>query len=144
MSSFAYRLTAHSRATPEVLFDLVSDAPSWGRWARVVPSARWEDPQLTGPGAVRLMGRGRLGMRERVVAEDRPHRHEYAMDATFPARDYRAVVQFSATPTGGTDVVWEATFSAAPGIGHAYQALLSRGIVASLLKDLVRAGDTTA
>lgn len=138
---FSYRLTARTSATPEQLFALISDAPSWPRWTKVVPSARWIEGS-GGAGSVRMMGSGRFGMEERVLAEQAPTRHEYGMDATFPARNYHAVVTF--TPVAGdaaTDVVWAATFAALPGVGHAYRLLLTRGIVKRLLADLVKAAE---
>ncbi len=144
MTAFSYRLTGHASAEPEVLFDLIADAPGWPRWTKLVPTARWEDPERTGVGGVRLMGSGPLGMREEILVEERPARHEYGMPATFPARNYRSTVTFTPAPSGGTDVVWAGRFEAAPGIGHAYCALLRKVIISRLLKDLIRAGDRSA
>ncbi len=115
---FSYRMVRRTSAAPERLFDLLSDAPGWPTWTRMVPSARWEDPTQTGEGAFRIMGPGRFGAREQVVVSQRPHRHEYRMTATCPARDYHAVVTFRPLASG-TELAWSGEFMALPGVGHA-------------------------
>lgn len=136
MPHFSYTLTRHSKHAPELLFDRLSDAPSWPSWTRTVPSARWENPARTGPGAIRLMGAGRFAMRERVVSEERPHVHVYEMDGTFPARNYRAAVRLVPAVGGGTQITWSGAFNALPGVGHAWVTVLEKVILGRILRDL--------
>lgn len=138
MTTFRFRKTAHSPAEPEALWDLVTDPVSWPQWTSFVPNGRWETAGRTGPGASRVMGIGRFGMRETVAAEERPDFHEYTIADNPMMRNYRARVSFTAAPGGGTEVEWVGSFDAVPGVGHALHQTLSR-VIGRILADLVRA-----
>jgi len=98
----------HVDATPEVVYDLVSDVTRMGEWSPECVACEWVDG-ATGPvvGA-RFRGRNRHGLarwsnRPRVIAADRGR--EFGFVATDPlGRDMtRWTYRFEPTPAG-TDV----------------------------------------
>src|SRR2546421_8356635 len=61
MATSSYEVTARSSAPPERLFELISDAPGWPRWAGpLIGHGSWEregTPPPGGVGAIRKIGR---------------------------------------------------------------------------------------
>lgn len=102
-----------ARATPEVVWALVSDAtryPEWGPWR----AARYERPgddSPRGPGAVqwlqslhRYLGRYPVSI-ERILEAEENRLLAYTVIGGIPVRNYRADVTL--TPTdGGTHIRW--------------------------------------
>jgi hypothetical protein len=129
---FSYEVTAHSKATPERLFALISDATSWTSWAGPLIGhcsfAREGTPPPGGVGAVRKAGRWPQFGREEVVVHDPPRHHGYTIVRGQPVRDYRADVTFM--PDGdGTLITWKATFEPRiPGTGGMLAAFYRRRI----------------
>jgi uncharacterized protein YndB with AHSA1/START domain len=108
-----YEVTAGSAASPQRVFDLLADAPSWKDWAGpLVPGAWWERegvPAPGGVGAVRRLGIRGASSREEIVAYD-PPRHLAYIWLTRVVRDYRADVRLE--PDGaGTRIVWAGSFT---------------------------------
>jgi uncharacterized protein YndB with AHSA1/START domain len=136
--------TARSAAPPERLFALLAAGDRWSEWAGpTVPRSRWlvpGDPE-GGVGAVRRLGLGLLGSSERIVEHEPPRRLAYVVDSPAPFRDYRAVVDLTGRPDGGTDVLWSASFTpVVPGTGAALRLVLRR-IVAGFAERLARAAE---
>lgn len=102
------------------MFALLSDAPSWARWAGpAVPAAQWESETPTGVGAVRLVGRGRLTVREQVVVHEPGRAFSYVLLSGGRVHGYRADVVLDRTEKG-TDLRWTGTVtSPVPGLASA-------------------------
>ena len=129
---------AVSDAAPERLFARVAAGDRWAEWAGpLVPRSRWlvpGDPE-GGVGAVRALGLGPLGSRERIVEHVPPRRLAYVVDSWAPFRDYRAQVDLEPL-AGGTRIRWSATFEPrVPGTG-ALQARVLRAILAGFARRL--------
>jgi hypothetical protein len=119
-------VTAHSRATPDVVFSLLADGSSWPRWSPIesFELEREGDPSPEGQGAIRVFRRGRTTGRDQIVdvAPDRLFR--YVSLSGVPVRDYQAEVELEIV-AGGTEIRWHASFvSKMPGTGW----LLERGL----------------
>lgn len=58
--------------TPEQLFEVLADASSWPRWAKVITNVEWTTPELRGVGTTRLvtMRGGLLGSEEFLAWEE--------------------------------------------------------------------------
>lgn len=124
MPRLDYAATAHSSASPDVVFEVLYDAPRWQEWAPLIAVSRWEDDSVEGVGAVRLAGARGSVVRERITVHEPPLRHGYEILADRPARDYRALVEL--TPEGaGTLIRWAGSFEPNPAItGRPYQLFL--------------------
>lgn len=131
-----------TRATPETVWALVSDAtryPEWGPW-RAAKYQRPGDTSPRGPGAVqwlqsssRFLGRHPVTI-ERVLEVDEGRFLAYTIiGGSTPVRNYRAEVTL--TPTAeGTHIRWAASWDATPR-GRLVRRPLSAlypGIVAAL------------
>jgi Polyketide cyclase / dehydrase and lipid transport len=142
---FTVTAAERSSATPATLFRLAADGGRWSEWAGpFVPRSSWErqgDPPPGGIGAVRRLGLWPVVVREETVAYEQDRRHGYAMRSPAPVRDYRAEVTFAARDDGGTDVIWQGTFTELiPGTGRtAERALLL--MLRALTRRLVRAAE---
>jgi hypothetical protein len=117
-----YEVTARSSAPPERVFELLSDATSWPRWAGpVIGHASWEregDPAPGGVGAIRKVGRWPMFGREQIVASESPFHYAYTMLSGNPVRNYRADVAL-VRDGAGTSITWSATFDPRiPGTGR--------------------------
>ncbi len=104
-------MDAHSSASPEAVFAVLADAPTWQEWAGpAVPRSSWETGSLSGGvGAVRRLGFGPLSSREEIVEHDPPHRLAYVLRSGEGLHHYRAIVDLQAQPDGGTHIVWSGT-----------------------------------
>jgi uncharacterized protein YndB with AHSA1/START domain len=111
-----------TRATPEAVWALVSDAtryPEWGPW-RAAKYRSYGDVSPRGPGAVqwlqssrRYLGRYPVSI-EKILEVEEGRRLAYTIvGGSIPVRNYRAEVTL--TPTGdGTHIRWIASFDATP------------------------------
>jgi uncharacterized protein YndB with AHSA1/START domain len=140
MSTWSYRVTAHSAASPQRVYDLLADAPGWTRWAPGITRASWEsegDPPPGGTGAVRAMGRRGLVFREQVLAAEPGRLHSYTV-LGGPAKAYRADVRLDDAPTGGTAIEWVGTFTPrVPGTGRLL-VRITRSIIQRFANALAR------
>jgi uncharacterized protein YndB with AHSA1/START domain len=139
MPSYSYAVTARSSAPPERIFELLSDATSWPRWAGpVIAHASWErqgEPAPGGVGAIRKLGRWPMFSREQVVASEPPSHHAYTILSGNPVRDYRADVALE-PEGGGTVIAWSATFEPRiPGTGRLLERVY-RGLIGSVARRL--------
>ena len=106
----------HIDAPIDVVWDLISDHRGYSTWTSL-RTARLEiegDPVPDGVGAVRFLGFGPIGAREKVLAFEPPHHMAYTILSGVPVKGYRADVHLRETADGGTDVRWVGTFESAP------------------------------
>ena len=111
---FRYEINRTSTASPEVLFELETDAKRWSEWGKplVVQAGweRWADP----PGAVgtiRRLGLWPVLMFEETVEYEQNRRHVYTFARRAPVRDYRAEVLLTPNASGGTELCWRGSFT---------------------------------
>lgn len=52
---FLFRNSVDLAITPERLFEVLSDAESWPRWAKVITKVTWTSPEPRGVGTTRLV-----------------------------------------------------------------------------------------
>jgi len=133
MPRHSYEITARSTASPERVFALLADAPSWRTWAGpAIGHASWEregDPAPGGLGAIRKVGRWPAFGHEEIVTYEPPTHHAYSMVRGNPVRNYRADVHLSPDGDGGTLITWGARFDAlVPGTGGLIAAFYRRFI----------------
>ncbi len=144
-------------ASPDAVYRLLADAPSWARWAGpLVTRAAWEtEPRADGTGGVRRLGRPPFMVREEIVAAEPPHRHAYRLLSGQPVRSYNVDVRI--IPLGGsadqlpktdddgrTRIVW--TGSVVPlalGTGWLLERLLRR-MIAGFARRLAVAAPTAS
>jgi uncharacterized protein YndB with AHSA1/START domain len=115
-----YEIRRTFRAAPEEVWRLVSDHESYRDWTALTRSYLEEEghPHRDGVGALRYLGVGRIGSRERVVEFDPPRRLAYTIESGVPVRDFLAEVVLEPAPGGGTELTWSGGFtSAPPGLG---------------------------
>lgn len=129
------RVTRHTPAPVEVVWDLVSDVERWPEWT-FVPRARLEragagDPN--GVGAIRRFPGFPQPTREEVVVFEPPTTYGYVMLSGMPVHDYRSEFRLSPAAAGGTDVTWHSTFRSR-WLGYA----LMRAILFTFSKGLVK------
>jgi uncharacterized protein YndB with AHSA1/START domain len=106
-----------ARATPEAIWELISDAnryPQWGPWS-AAGYQREGDTSPRGPGAVQWLRSSRRAYGrhvtsiERIIEADEGRRLVYTVIGGIPVRNYRAEVTL--TPTAdGTRIRWAATW----------------------------------
>lgn len=114
-----------SRAAPATVFAALADGSRWQDWAGpFVPRSSWAAGSPPGGlGAVRRLGLGRLSSREQIVEFDPPRRLSYVLRSGERLHHYRATVELSHRPGGGTRIVWSGTTkSPVPGVARLVSA----------------------
>ena len=126
--------SATSSAPPAVVWGLLSDVSSWsiwGSWSRV----EMEDGAAHGPGAVRVVVKAPLRLRERVTEWVPEERMAYELLEGMRVRGYRAVVTLEPTADDGTLIRWQATYEHAGPLS----ALILRFAIPDACRRLARA-----
>ena len=115
------------------MYGLLVDGATWPTWsghdaAEVVERGEGDGD---GVGAVRVLHRGRMRSRERIVELVPERRLGYVLLAGLPLRDYRANVDL--TPErGGTAIRWSSDFAAkVPGTGAIFRLALTKFMTAA-------------
>jgi hypothetical protein len=134
----------HARATPQTLFEIVSDGSRWSEWARpLISFSRWESlgPEGDGGvGAIRAVGTRRLQTREMTTVHEPGRRHGYTMLASRPVRNYHAEVRF-VVDGDGTRVEWRGEYDTRWRlVGAAYRRVV-RFVIGTLASKLVVAAE---
>ena len=110
----SFSVEARSLATPEQVFAVLADVPRWQEWAGpVVPASSYERQGTDAPGgvgAIRRLGSGPLSSREEIVEYDPPRRLAYVLLNGQKRHGYRAEVELTPLPGGGTNIVWSGSF----------------------------------
>ncbi len=120
--------TGTTPASPEAVWALLGDSATWPAWTpverhRELSPGRPPD----GTGEVRLFTTGRVRVREEVVVREPGRRLAYVLLGGLAVRDYRAEIDLTPTPEGGTHIRWHTTFRPKlPGTGGLYRRGLTR------------------
>lgn len=149
MSKLHVEAERTARATPEVIWALVSDAtqyPKWGPWS-AAGYRRPGDTSARGPGAVQwLRSSRRAYLRhvtsiEKILEVDEGRRLTYTVIGGIPVRNYLA--EITLTPTAdGTRVRWAASWD-----DTLQGRIVHRGLRAfypEMMADLVEAAEKTS
>lgn len=115
-----------STASPDKVWALLADSATWPDWTSIGSHAN-ERPATAddGTGEIRVFTTGRITVREEIVERHPDQRLTYVLLSGLPTvKDYRAEIDLTPSPTGGTDIRWHTTFTAAPILG----SLLRRGL----------------
>lgn len=130
----------------EILVEGTSAAPPAEVWARIVDGERW--PELSplesfklekhgdfhevgeGIGAIRVFGTGRIRSREEIVERVERRRFAYVLLSGLAIEDYRAEIDLTQTPDGGSHLRWRSTFAkgSVPGTGWLYKSGIRKSI----------------
>ncbi|MEV6825276.1 SRPBCC family protein [Amycolatopsis sp. NPDC051102] len=117
MTRLSYDVTADSAAPPAVLWALLLDPHSWPAWSRVDALDTGRSAGLSADGrdavgAVRAFRTGKVVTKERITALEPERRFAYEGAENPQLRDYRAEVELTALPGGGTRIRWHGSYSA--------------------------------
>lgn len=134
-----FEIRRSSTASPERIFGLLADAPSWPTWFTPARSVSFE------PGAqppVRLVKIApKLTVREVILEQTPATHHAYSIQSVIPIKEHRADVWLSARADGGTDIRWVSSMRPkVPGTGLVLKASLSKA-VGQLCRALVKAAE---
>lgn len=129
--SYSFVIERRGHGSAERAFALIRDAEAWSEWAGppIAYSAWKEGGAVDGSvvGRTRLVGHRKFPTAEEITIDDRPHTHGYRIRATWPVRDYTAVVTFAEDGSGELTVRWSGQFTERiPGTGHLWRAFLTR------------------
>lgn len=136
--------TATTTGDPDAVFALLADGATWPRWSPIGAFELIEpgDGRPEGLGALRLFTTGRHRSRERVVVRQPGRSFGYVLEAGLALRGYRAVVNLSPAPGGGTVISWRSTFRPkVPGTGWVYRRELG-DFIGETVEGLARAART--
>jgi hypothetical protein len=127
----SYDATATSKAAPAAVWRLLLDARTWPDWSTVdsldAERSSGLDPDgRDGVGAVRAFRTGRVVTGERLtgLVEEKQLTYEDAFN--FALRDYRAVIDLSPAPDGGTVIHWHGGYTARLGLRRLMRRTMQR------------------
>ena len=137
------RFTRTIDAPIEVVWDVLTDHAAYNRWTPVVSSrlvtAGGTEPN--GVDAVRFLGVGPLGAKEKVLVHDAPRHLAYTVVSGLPVREYRADARLS-EEGAGTSLEYTGRFQPRiPGTGPVLAFLVTsvlRTLVSSLATESER------
>lgn len=117
MSRQSYDVTADSAAPPSAVWALLLDPRSWPVWSRVDALEATRSTGLSadgrdGVGAVRAFRTGKVVTKERITALEPDRRFAYEGAENPQLTGYRAAVELTELPSGGTRIRWHGTYSA--------------------------------
>lgn len=141
MGSHRVQSRARSEASRERVWEVLADVPRWSEWGPWTSTGfeREGEPPPGGAGAVRLLERFPMKLRDEIVVFQPPERMEYTLLSGMPLRDYRAEVTLS--PDGdGTEIDWRSEFDALPGVGGFHRRFLQRAFE-DITKSVARAAE---
>jgi uncharacterized membrane protein len=147
MSHHIIEASAHSNASREAVWALLRDIETWQDWGTwssttVHQPAPGEDPQ--GVGVVRRLRQAPVTNLERVTELVPNERLSYELVEGLPFENYRATVQLSEAPGGGTDINWRAEFDVTAKVrGNVSRKLLER-FYPQIVEKLARGAEQAA
>lgn len=129
--TYSFVIERRGHASADKAFALIRDAEAWVRWAGPpISYSAWKaDGRADGTvvGRTRLVGNRRFPAAEEITVDEAPHTHGYRIPASWPVRDYAAVVNFTEDASGELTVRWSGEFTERiPGTGHLWRAFLHR------------------
>lgn len=121
MATRTIEVVSLTQASPEQVWELLSDVSTWSRWG-LWEESRLEQPgpdEPQGVGARRYMHADRMKSTDEVYEFEPPSRLAYyQVESNLPARDYRSDVHLVPILEGGTEIHWRASYEAKiPGTG---------------------------
>lgn len=134
-----FRLTRRVAAPVEVVWPLLADHAGYARWTPLpvsrLETAGTDDPN--GVGAVRFLGVGSVGLREKVLAFTHEEHLAYTIVAGLPVRDHRADVRLE-SDGGGTEIDYACSFEPTLPVAGPVMELVLRGAIQAMLGALDR------
>lgn len=143
--TFTFQVNRSSSADPATLFGMVADGARWPEWAKpIVPSGAMVatgEPEPLGVGAVRKVGAGKIGVKERTVAHEDGRLHAYELVTPGPVKNYHAEVRFDPRQGGGTELRWSGSMEEKiPGTGKLISKAMG-ALIGTLATKLVKAAE---
>jgi hypothetical protein len=132
-------------ASPQRVFELLSDAPSWPTWFQAIRRVDWvqvgDDGRKGSVGSVRRVWIGPITVEEHILESIPPNHQAYGIRSTIPVNDHKAEVWLGDID-GGTSIYWTTSFAPKiPGTGHLVMIGLRQG-VKRLARALVAAAES--
>jgi hypothetical protein len=138
--------SAISRAPAAVVFALLKDGASWPDWT-IFDAFELVRPGEGGPsgvGEIHVFSTALSHAREEIVELVPDRRLSYILLSGFPFNDYRADVDLSARPDGGTMISWRAAFDPKyPGTGWFWRLFMTL-VLGKIASDLAAAAEKRA
>lgn len=135
------RVRARALAPLQTTWSVLADQAGMAAWApaRKVMLERPGDPPPNGMGAIRVLSRPPLKVREQITGVQPPVRLAYRLLSGLPVRDYVGETILSGRD-GATDIVWTVTLTPRfPGV-----TFLMRLMIRALVNGLVKQSQRTA
>ncbi|GAB7052411.1 SRPBCC family protein [Catenuloplanes indicus] len=116
----SYDVQAVSAAPPAAVFALVADLTTWPSW-QAITSIRPDGDQWI------LGGGPRTVIRVTEVVPDRSLRYVETSETLW--RDYRATIEVTPAPDGGSRIRWHATFRSRPSLLDPFWARVNGRVI---------------
>ena len=140
------RFTRRIDAPIEVVWDVLTDHAAYRSWTPV-PTSRLVTPGSSEPNgvdAVRFLGVGPLGTKEKVLVSEPPRHLAYTVVSGLPVREYRADARLAEGDGNGTELEYTGSFRPlVPGTGPVL-GLLIRTALSALVGSLARESERRA
>jgi ribosome-associated toxin RatA of RatAB toxin-antitoxin module len=130
MSHHVIEASAHSNASRDAVWALISDITTWKDWGTwssttIHEPAPGDDPQ--GVGVVRRLRQAPVTNLERVTELVPAERLSYELVEGLPFENYHATIHLADSAAGGTDITWRAEFDVTAKVrGNVSRKLLER------------------
>ena len=147
MSHHVIEASAHSNASRDAVWALISDITTWEDWGTwssttIHEPAPGDDPQ--GVGVVRRLRQAPVTNLERVTELVPNQRLAYELVEGLPFENYRATIQLAESAGGGTDITWRAEFDVTAKVrGNVSRKLLER-FYPQIVEKLARGAERAA
>jgi hypothetical protein len=105
-------VSAHSSATPSTVYEVAKNSEAYPRWSRIGSFEHMRDGALEryGVGSQRIYRTWPLTLLEEVVELIPDRSVGYVLLSGLPLRGYRANIDLSPSPGGGTAIRWHNHF----------------------------------
>jgi hypothetical protein len=137
------RVQARSAAPLAITWSVLADQVGMTTWgpARTVTLEDVGEPPPDGVGAIRVLSRGPMKIREQITAVEKPNRLAYRMLSGLPVRDYVGETNLTGGDTA-TEIVWTVTMTSRfPGTTAAVRRVV-RGLAYGLATQAERVART--
>ena len=140
------RFTRRIDAPVEVVWDVLTDHAAYRSWTPVVSSRLVTEgtTEPNGVDAVRFLGVGPVGAKEKVLVHEPPHHLAYTVVAGLPVREYRADARLTEGDGPWTELEYTGSFRPTlPGTGRVL-AFLVTSVLRTLVSSLARESERRA